>query len=108
MNNPSRILFFVTAIVASSVAASAADGQQLFLNSCVACHGADGKGLTPAGKKLGAKDLTQSTLGDGEIEKQIATGDKDAKGKSRMPAFGALLSPEDTAALVAYVKSLRH
>ena len=108
MNNPSRIIIFVAAVLLNAVIAHAADGQQLYTTNCASCHGADGKGRTPAGKKLGARDLTQSKLTDAEIEKQIVVGTSDAKGNSRMPSFQAVLQPDDIAPLVAYVNTLRH
>src|SRR5260221_2832136 len=33
------------------------DPAALYKSKCQVCHGADGKGDTPAGKKLGAKDF---------------------------------------------------
>ena len=108
MNNPSRvIILFVVAALASTASARAADGQEIYIKNCASCHGADGKGRTPAGKKLGVKDLTKSTLADTDIGKQIVVGSKDSKGNSRMPSFKEALTQEDTATLVAFVKTLR-
>ena len=107
MNNPSRIIIFFAAVLLNTVVASAADGQKLYITNCASCHGTDGKGRTPAGKKLGARDLTQSKLTDAEIEKQIVVGTSDAKGNSRMPSFKTVLQPEDITPLVAYVNTLR-
>jgi len=67
----------------------------------------DGKARTPAGKKLGAKDLSESKLADADIEKQILTGTKDQKGNERMPSFKAKLAPDEVAAVVAFVKTFR-
>jgi mono/diheme cytochrome c family protein len=108
MNNSSRvIILFVVAALASTASSRAADSKEIYVKNCASCHGSDGKGRTPAGKKLGVKDLTQSTLADADIEKQIVTGSKDSKGNSRMPSFKETLTQEDTAALVAFVKTLR-
>jgi len=107
MNIPSRFIIFISALLLNTIIACAADGQRLYIANCASCHGADGKGRTPAGKKLGAHDLTQSKLTDSEIEKQIVVGTTDAKGNSRMPSFKAVLQPEGIAALVAYVSALR-
>jgi mono/diheme cytochrome c family protein len=87
--------------------ALAADGSELFTTHCAPCHGADGKARTPAGKKLGAKDLSESKLADADIEKQILTGTKDPKGNERMPPFKAKLAPDEVAAVVAFVKTFR-
>jgi len=96
-------------LVAFSVplATYAANGQEVFETHCASCHGRDGKAKTPAGKKLKVKDLTQSNTNDAEIEKQIANGTQDAKGSPRMPEFKSKLSPDEIAALVEYVKTLR-
>ena len=85
----------------------AANGPEAFETNCASCHGLDGKAKTPAGKKLKVKDLAQSKIADAEIEKQIVNGTQDAKGNQRMPEFKSKLSPEEIAALVEYVKTLR-
>ena len=85
----------------------AADGAELFVAHCAPCHGTDGKARTPAGKKLGAKDLSESKLADAAIEKQIFDGLKDAKGAERMPSFKAKLAPDEIAAVVVFVKTFR-
>lgn len=85
----------------------AADAQEIFESNCASCHGVDGKAKTPAGKKLRVKDLAESKLPDAEIERQIASGTQDAKGNARMPAFKEKLSPDEIAALVVFVKTLR-
>lgn len=71
------------------------------------CHGLDGKARTPAGKKLGAKDLSESKIADDAIVHQIGEGLKDKKGAERMPSFKARLAAEEIAALVAVVKAFR-
>ena len=83
------------------------DGAALYEHYCIPCHGPDGRARTPAARKLGAKDLTESKLTDAEIAQQIAGGKKDAGGKERMPAFKATLAEPEIAALVGFVKSLR-
>ena len=106
MNAKLLLLIGLTAL-GGPTAAYAANGQEVFEAHCASCHGADGKGRTPAGKKLRAKDLAESKLADADVEKQIVNGTQDAKGNARMPEFKTKLSPEEIAALVAHVKSLR-
>lgn len=79
----------------------------MFAAHCVPCHGADGKARTPAGKKLGARDLSESRLPDAEIERQILDGVRDAKAAHRMPPFRDKLGNQEVAALVSYVKTFR-
>lgn len=88
-------------------ASAAENGAALFENFCAPCHGLDGKARTPAGKKLGAKDLRESRLADEAIEKQIREGSKDKRGTEKMPPFQEKLSAEGVGALVAYVKTFR-
>lgn len=103
MSGKSALVFL--ALGATSL--SAADGRETFEQHCIACHGADGRARTPAGKKLGAKDLGESRLPDAEIEKQILDGVRDAKASHRMPPFREKLSRDEVAALVVYVKTFR-
>ena len=81
-------------------------GKDVFAANCIPCHGPDGKARTPAGRKLGAKDLTQSKLSDEEIRKQVNEGHKDQRGVV-MPAFKDVLKSDQIDAVVVYVKSLR-
>ena len=97
----------VIVLLASSTIVRAADGGEVFTAHCAPCHGLDGKARTPAGKKLGAKDLSESKLDDRAIEKQILFGVKDPKGSDRMPAFKERLATAEVAALVGFVKTFR-
>jgi len=96
------------AVTAWSVRAE--DAKALYENDCAKCHGADGKGDTKMGKKLGAKDYTDATvqaaLTDDAAAKAIKEGLKDADGKSLMkPAEG--LADADVKGLVAYMRTFK-
>lgn len=100
----------VAALLALLVGGSgfAADpGASAFENHCIPCHGVDGRARTPAGRKLGAKDLGESKLGDSEIAKQIRDGVKDPRGADKMPSFREKVTAAEVDALVAYVKTFR-
>ncbi len=91
------------AVALGSMPLAAQDGPTLFKTKCVMCHGADGKGDSPMGKKLNIRDLTSP-----EVQKQtdaelttIIT-----KGKNKMPAFEGKLTPEQIAQLVAHLRDL--
>src|SRR5258705_4449930 len=61
---------------------AAADAAATYKAKCAMCHGADGKGDTPAGKKMGAHDFASpevQKLSDAELVTIIA------KGKNKMP-----------------------
>jgi cytochrome c6 len=75
----------------------------LYKQKCAVCHGADGKGDTPAGKNTKVRSFS-----DPEIAKQ--SDDELAsvieKGKNKMPAYGKSLKPDEIKAMVAYIRSL--
>jgi mono/diheme cytochrome c family protein len=94
----------------AALSARAADGKALYGEHCAKCHGADGKGETVMGKKLGAKDYSdakvQAGLTDDAAAKAIKEGLKNKDGKQVMkPAEG--LSDDDIKALVAYMRTLK-
>ncbi|MBS0664726.1 MAG: cytochrome c [Verrucomicrobia bacterium] len=99
-------LFLLAA--ALSYAAPAADNWD---NLCTKCHGADGKGQTKVGKKLGLKDYTdakvQADLKDDEMAKAIAEGIKDKSGKEKMKGYGSELSGDEIKALVEHVRKFK-
>jgi cytochrome c6 len=73
-----------------------ADGQAIFRQKCITCHGADGKlGLN------GAKDITQSKLSHEERIARITNG------KGLMTPFGGLLTATEIEAVAAYTLELK-
>ena len=106
-----KILVLATIVgFAAALNVSAADAKGNWDSLCAKCHGADGKGDTKMGQKLGVKDLTdakvQAELKDETATKAIKEGLKDADGKTQMKAFDAL-SDDEVKALVQYVRSLK-
>jgi mono/diheme cytochrome c family protein len=100
----------LTVFVASAVSALAGDAKANYESNCAKCHGADGKGQTKMGQKLGVKDYTdakvQAELKDDAAIKAIKEGLKDADGKTLMkPVEG--LSDDDIKALVAYMRTFK-
>ena len=77
------------------------------MKACAPCHGKDGKAGTPAARKLGVKDMTQSRLTDAQIRQQILDGKKDANGTLKMPSFQQTLKPEEIELLARYARSLQ-
>ena len=80
------------------------DAAKTFKANCVLCHSADGSGDSATGKALKARDLRSA-----EVQKQ---SDADlatliTKGKGKMPAFGAKLSPEAVKSLTGYIRELK-
>jgi mono/diheme cytochrome c family protein len=106
-----KLLTHSIAIIAvSALSASAADAKASYESNCAKCHGADGKGQTKMGQKLGVKDYTdakvQADLKDDAAIKAIKEGLKDKDGKTLMkPAEG--MSDDDIKALVAYMRTFK-
>ena len=99
-------------LVASALSTKvfAADAKAAFEKDCAKCHGADGKGDTKMGKKVGVKDYTdakvQAELKDDAAAKAIKEGVKDKEGKVLMkPLEGA--TDDEVKALVAYMRSFK-
>jgi mono/diheme cytochrome c family protein len=106
-----KILVLATILgFAAALNASAADAKANWDSLCAKCHGAEGKGDTKIGQKLGVKDLTdakvQADLKDEAAAKNIKEGLKDADGKTLMKPFDTL-SDDEVKALVQYVRSLK-
>lgn len=94
-------LVAVVALRGTSLAAEDAAGT--YKAKCAACHGADAKGETPVGKKMGIKDLASpevQKMSDNDLTTLIA------EGKNKMPGYQKSLKPEQIKDLVKYIRSL--
>jgi len=106
-----KVLTTTIALMAGAlVAAYAADAKENYDKACAKCHGADGKGQTKMGQKLGIKDYTdakvQADMKDDAAIKAIKEGLKDKDGKTLMkPSEG--LSDDDIKALVKYMRDFK-
>ncbi len=104
------ILLAVIVGFAAGLNSYAADAKETWEKTCAKCHGADGKGQTKMGQKLGIKDMTdakvQADLKDEEAFKAIKEGVKDKDGKVLMKAAEGL-SDDEIKALVAQVRSFK-
>lgn len=101
----------MTVVMGAAVAASyAGDAKAIYEKDCAKCHGADGKGQTKMGQKLGVKDYTdakvQADLKDEAMAKAIKEGVKDKEDKQVMkPAEG--VSDDDVKGLVAVIRGFK-
>ena len=105
-----RIILLAGVISFAATIAASADSKDTWTASCARCHGADGKGQTMMGQKLGAKDYTDATvqaaLTDDDAIKAIKSGYTDKDGKSVMkPA--ANLTDDQIKGLVAYMRAFK-
>ena len=82
--------------------AFAADGAAVYKAKCASCHGADGKGQSPMGKKMNLRDL-----GSPEVQKQTDKElyDWTAVGKGKMPGYKDKLTDEEIKALVTHMRA---
>jgi mono/diheme cytochrome c family protein len=86
-----------------SMALVAQDAAGLYKTKCAACHGADGKGGTPIGKKMGLRDFASpevQKMGDDELITIIT------KGKNKMPAYEKKLSDAEIKSVASYIRQL--
>ena len=105
-----KLLVFAAVLAfAGSMTVRAADVKEVYDKDCAKCHGADGKGKTKMGEKLGVKDYTdakvQADMKDAEMTKAIKEGVK-KDDKTIMKAFSDL-SDEQVKGLVAYVRAFK-
>ena len=96
--------------LAAALSLKAADAKENWDNMCAKCHGAEGKGDTKMGEKLGCKDFTDATvqaaMKDDAAFKAIKEGLKSPDDKTLMKPFDNL-SDDEIKALVAYVHGLK-
>ena len=76
--------------------------ETVYKAKCASCHGADGKGATPAGKATKARDFCSE-----EVQKE---SDEEwttiiAKGKNKMPSYDKKLSEAEIKEAVTYIRS---
>ena len=88
------------------IAAFMEPADAIFKKQCVACHGAGGMGDGPAAIALNPKpaDFTDPERMGGVTDIQLL--EIISAGKGTMPAFSAVLTPEEIQAVVEYVRSL--
>jgi cytochrome c oxidase cbb3-type subunit 3 len=89
------------AAAAKAPAAAAPDGEAIYNQYCVACHGADGKGNNGLGGSY-ADVLPGKT--DAELIASIKNGKTSATGAA-MPPWGGTLKDDQIKAVLGYVKA---
>ncbi len=111
MKNEIKFIFAGFVLTAGAAILLAAPVAENWENHCAKCHGADGKGQTKVGKKLGVLDYTsagdQAKFTDEHATKAIAEGAKDKAGKERMKGYKDELSPQEIKELVSMVRKFK-
>ena len=104
-----KILLATLALAASTAALTAGDAAAIFEKQCQKCHGVDGKGETPMGKKLALKDFTdakvQAGFTDADATKAIKEGVKDGDKTKMKPAED--VTADDIKALIAKIRAFK-
>lgn len=94
----------------AALSAKAAEAKENWDNLCAKCHGAEGKGDTKMGQKLGCKDFTdakvQADIKDDAAFKAIKEGLKSSDDKTLMKPYDTL-SDDEIKALVTYIRGLK-
>ena len=104
------ILFAAMFGLAATFTVKGAEAKENWDTLCAKCHGADGKGDTKMGQKLGCKDFTdakvQADIKDDAAFKALKEGLKSDDARTLMKPFDQL-SDDEIKALVAYVHTLK-
>jgi cytochrome c6 len=98
------LVVLAIAFVMSGSAFAADATADVYKSKCASCHGADGKGDTPAGKNMKVKDLASD-----DVQKQA---DADLagvieKGKKPMPGYEGKLTKDQIDGLVKWIRTLK-
>jgi len=125
--NPNHLALFVSISAlatllapASALAGDAAAGKTVYTTNCLSCHGETGKGDGPVGQVLqppprdfAAGDFKLDGDGDGtpgsdaDLKAVIAKGAGAFGGNQMMAAWAGMLSEDDIANVVAYIRTLK-
>src|SRR4051812_45537575 len=103
MNRKLIVVILMFAFVSLPLLAGT-DAAPIYKAKCAMCHGPDGKGETPTGKKMAVRDLGSAEvqkMSDAELVKIISDGEK------KMPAYKSKLSADEIAALAGFMRTFK-
>lgn len=80
------------------------NGADTYKTKCQMCHGADGMGMTPAGKAMKAASFKSPALVNASDTDLIATV---KSGKGKMPAYAGKLTDPQIKSVVGYIRTLQ-
>lgn len=107
----SLALLLSPVLLIPAFALAAVGANDVWMEHCSRCHGADGTANTKIGKKLKLSDYSsaavQARMTDDDIYKATAEGVFDEKGKERMPAYKEKLSEKEMRDLVKQVRAFK-
>jgi mono/diheme cytochrome c family protein len=93
---------FQGAMVVGGVSVGA-DGRKIYNARCSICHGVDGRGNTPQGRKVKAKDLRTPDVQNQSNDLLMETV---MDGVGKMPGFEKKLSADQIQQVLAYIREL--
>ena len=111
-------LFAASALLATALAPGRANAEpdkkieRMWKAKCASCHGADGRGQTDEGAKMGVADYSlaawQKAHPDAELKTAIAKGVHTEKAgkKQEMDGYADVLTPEQIDGFVAHIRTL--
>jgi mono/diheme cytochrome c family protein len=84
---------------------------RMFKAKCASCHGADGKGQTDQGKKLGIRDMSaaawQAEHTDAKLQDILANNKPVQSNGKETAHFSTKLKPEDVTGLIAVLHGFK-
>lgn len=80
------------------------NGADTYKTKCQMCHGADGLGMTPAGKAIKAASFKTPALVKASDADLIAAV---KNGKNKMPAYAGKLTDAQIKSVVGYIRTLQ-
>jgi mono/diheme cytochrome c family protein len=89
--------------IAAGLPLAAAPAADLYKTKCTMCHGADGSGNTPMGKKLALRDLREKPTQAQSDPQLVALIEN---GKDKMPGQKGRLSKDEMKQLATFVRGL--
>jgi mono/diheme cytochrome c family protein len=96
-------LFVCAAALLPLAASASTPGAGAFQAKCAMCHGQNGAGDTPLGKRMQVRDLRSAAV---QAQSTEALTIIVAKGQKAMPGFGKSLDSEQIKDLVGFVRSI--
>lgn len=103
------ILTLFTFTTSAYAVGDAAAGKIVFTTNCTSCHGPLALGDGPAAAVLNPKprNLQKTTKTDDELRKTITEGGASVGLSPTMPAWGAMISPQDVSNIIAFIRQLQ-
>jgi len=105
-NNTTPVKIKTVSVAQENVVSSGLTGEQIYAQTCIACHGGNGTGMVPGAPNFPSKNSPLSKSDD-ELVKNITNGYQTPGSPMAMPAKGgnAKLNAEDIRNVLSYIRS---